>query len=196
MTRASLSGWRVGPAGLNPQSLITQLRGTSRRNPYPESRGLLLCDSAFSVSRMRRGELKSSLKRRNVTGGQMKEIRILIADDSEFVRRRVRSILSDQQSWRIVGEAAAEVDLLTKANEQMPDVVIMDIARPILGGLEAAKKILETRPEVKIVVLSIQDDGPLAWCILHAGEGGYILKPEFSRNLAATVRSACSGLLA
>jgi DNA-binding NarL/FixJ family response regulator len=125
----------------------------------------------------------------------MKEIRILIADDSEFVRRRVRSILGDQQCWRIVGEAAAELDLLAKANELTPDVVIMDIARPILGGLDAAKKILEAQPYVKIIVLSIQDDGPLVWCVLHACEGGYVLKPEFSRNLAASVRSACSGLL-
>jgi len=85
--------------------------------------------------------------------------------------------------------------LLAKANELTPDVVIMDIARPILGGLEAAKKMLETQPYVKIIVLSIQDDGPLVWCVLHAGEGGYVLKPEFSRNLAASVRSACSGLL-
>jgi len=125
----------------------------------------------------------------------MKEIRILIADESEFVRRRVRSILGDKQSCRIVGEAASEADLLAKANEETPDVVIMDTAAPALGGLDAAKKILENRPEVKIIVLSIEDDGALVWCVLHAGGRGYILKPEFSRNLVATVGSVCSGQL-
>jgi len=121
----------------------------------------------------------------------MKEIRILIADESAFVRRRVRSILGDQQSWRIVGEAAAEADLLAKATEETPDVVIMDTATPVLGGLDAAKKILELRPDVKIIVLSLEDDGALVWCVLRAGGRGYILKPEFSRNLEATVRSVC-----
>jgi len=125
----------------------------------------------------------------------MKEIRILIADESEFVRRRVRSILGDQQSCRIVGEAAAEADLLTKANEEAPDVVIMDTATPVLGGLDTAKKILESRPHVKIIVLSIEDDGALVWCVLHSGGRGYVLKPEFSRDLITTVRSACSGQL-
>ncbi|HWO31347.1 MAG TPA: response regulator transcription factor [Candidatus Acidoferrum sp.] len=125
----------------------------------------------------------------------MNEIRILIANESEFVRRRVRSILGEQQSWRIVGEAAVEADLLAKANEEAPDVIIMDTATPVLGGLDAAKKILEIRPDVKIIVLSIEDHDALVWCVLHAGGRGYILKPEFSRNLVATVRSACSGQL-
>jgi DNA-binding NarL/FixJ family response regulator len=125
----------------------------------------------------------------------MKEIRILIADESEFIRRRVRSILGDQQGWRIVGEAAAEADLLAKANKETPDVVIMDTDAPVLGGLDAAKKILEIRPDVRIIVLSIEDHDALVWCVLQAGGRGYILKPEFSRNLVATVRSACSGQL-
>jgi len=125
----------------------------------------------------------------------MKEIRILIADERESVRHRVRSILGDQESWRIVGEAAAEIDLLAMAKEETPDVVIMDIATPVLGGLDAAKKILEYRPDVKIIVLSIENDGPLVWCVLHAGDRGYTLQPEFSRNLAATVHAACSSRL-
>jgi DNA-binding NarL/FixJ family response regulator len=96
-----------------------------------------------------------------------------------------------------VGEAASEADLLAKANEEIPEVVIMDTAAPALGGLDAAKKILEIRPEVKIIVLSIsiEDDGALVWCVPHAGGRGYILKPEFSRDLVATVSSACSGQL-
>jgi two-component system, NarL family, invasion response regulator UvrY len=125
----------------------------------------------------------------------MKEIRILIADESEFVRRRVRSILGDQQSFRIVGEAVSEADLLEKANEETLDVVIMDTATPALGGMDVAKKILRRRPEVKIIVLSIEKDGALVWCVLHAGGRSYILKPEFSRNLVSTVSSACSGQL-
>ena len=123
----------------------------------------------------------------------MKKIRILIADESESVRRRVRSILSDQQSWRIVGEAAAEDDLLTIANEETPGIVIMDTATPVFGGLDAAKKILELRPDVKIIVLSIEDGDALVWCVLHAGVRDYIVKPEFPRNLVATVQSICSG---
>jgi DNA-binding NarL/FixJ family response regulator len=122
----------------------------------------------------------------------MKEIRILIADESELVRRRVRSILRDQQTWRIVGEAAAEVDLLAMANEETPDVVLMDTANLVLGGLDAAEKIPKIRPDAKIFVLSIQGDHPLVWCVLYAGERGYILKPEFSRNRIATVHSVCS----
>jgi len=122
----------------------------------------------------------------------MKEIRILIADESELVRHRVRTFLGEQDSWRIVGEAAAEVDLLAKVNEETPDVVIMDTAKPVLGGLDAAKKILKIRPDAKIIILSIQEDHPLVWCVLHASERGYILKPEFSRNLIGTVHSICS----
>jgi len=122
----------------------------------------------------------------------MKEIRILIADESDLVRRCVRLFLSDQESWRIVGEAATEVDLLAIVTEETPDVVIMDTAKPVLGGLDAAKKILKIRPTTKIIILSIQEGHPLVWCVLYTGEHGYILKPEFSRNLAATVHSVCS----
>jgi len=105
----------------------------------------------------------------------MKEVRIFNADESEF--------------------GCAEADLLTKANDETPDVVIMDTATPVLGGLNAAKKILEVRPEGKIIVLSMEDDDALVWCVLHVGERGDSLKSECSRNLVATVRSACSGPL-
>ena len=162
----------------------------------PRSRGLSRCViSGFQgIVRIER-KRKLLLTTPDPIGEQMKEIRILIADESAFVRRRVRSILGDQQSWRIVGEAAAEADLLAKATEETPDIVIMDTATPVLGGLDAAKKILELRPDVKIIVLSLEDDGALVWCVLRAGGRGYILKPEFSRNLEATVRSVCSGQL-
>jgi two-component system invasion response regulator UvrY len=121
----------------------------------------------------------------------MKEIRILIADESDLVRRCVRLILSDQESWKIVGEAATEVDLLAIVTEEALDVVIMDTAKPVLGGLDAAKKVLKIQPAAKIIILSIQEGHPLVWCVLYTGERGYTLKPEFSRDLAATVHSVC-----
>jgi two-component system invasion response regulator UvrY len=80
------------------------------------------------------------------SGEQIKAIRIVIAVESELVRRRVRSILCNLQTWRIAGEPAAEVDLPTMANEQTPGVAIMDTVKPVLGGLDAAKKILKIRP--------------------------------------------------
>ena len=78
----------------------------------------------------------------------MKELRILIADESEFIRRRVRSLLSSHPHMEIVGESATETELLARVHELKPDVVLMDIATPHLGGLKVAKKILAIDPSI------------------------------------------------
>lgn len=123
----------------------------------------------------------------------MKELRILIADESEFIRRRVRSLLTSHPHMNIVGESAAESDLIARVHESKPDIVLMDIATPHLGGLKVAKKILATDPIIKIIVLSMHDDEALIREALHTGVRGYLLKLDFSKEIVAAVRAVANG---
>ena len=82
----------------------------------------------------------------------MSELRILIADDHELMRRGVRSLLEAEAGWKVVGEAADGQELVEKTEKLRPDVVVLDISMPRLNGLEAAHRIKKILPEVKILM--------------------------------------------
>jgi DNA-binding NarL/FixJ family response regulator len=123
----------------------------------------------------------------------MKQRRILIADENKNVRRHVRTILTGHANWKVVDEAAAEGELLTKVNQAKPDIIMMDIATPVLGGLGAAKKILGMQPNALIIVLSASDEEGLIRDALQLGVRGFISKRHFSREIVSAIRSVSSG---
>src|ERR1700756_4850983 len=83
------------------------------------------------------------------------QLRILIADDHELVRRGVRALLSSKPGWVVCAEAATGREAVTMAEEQKPDIVVMDISMPDLNGLEAARKIRKQLPKTEVVILSL-----------------------------------------
>jgi len=114
---------------------------------------------------------------------------LLLADDHEITRHGVRSLLEAELDCEVVGEAAdgrQAVELTTKLN---PDVVILDIGMPELNGLEALRQILNTRPQTKVLILTMYDSDYLIRQVLDSGARGFILKSDTRRDLVAAVDS-------
>jgi DNA-binding NarL/FixJ family response regulator len=119
-------------------------------------------------------------------------IRILLVDDHAVVRAGVRALLQDSPDIEIIGEAADGAAAVDLAREHRPDVVIMDIAMPHLNGLEAAARIKEDNPAVKLVILSMHDSREYVLQALKAGASAYVMKDsapvELDLALAAVRR--------
>jgi DNA-binding NarL/FixJ family response regulator len=88
--------------------------------------------------------------------------RILVADDSEVVRRGIRRLLTEHKDWEVCGEAVDGQETVAKAEQLAPDVVVLDFAMPVMNGIEAARQILQARPRTGIVLCSMYLDDQLA----------------------------------
>jgi DNA-binding NarL/FixJ family response regulator len=117
----------------------------------------------------------------------MPPVRLLIADDHEIVRRGFRAILEAQPDCQVVGESGDGRKAVEMAKELRPDIVVLDISMPSLNGLEAARQILKSRPQTKILILTMHESDSLIREVLDAGARGYILKTDAGRDLVAAV---------
>jgi len=115
----------------------------------------------------------------------------MVADDHELMRRGVRSLLEAEAGWKVVGEASNGQELLKKAQEAKPDVVVLDIGMPMLNGLEASRRLKKLLPDVKILILSMHDSEQMARAVLEAGARGYVTKADTSRDLVLGVEALC-----
>lgn len=102
--------------------------------------------------------------------------RVLIADDHAHAREGMRDILSIDPTFVIVGEAVNGEEALAMTETVMPDMILMDISMPVMGGLEATKRIKERFPYVKIVMVTVSDDITHLFEALKKGAQGYLLK--------------------
>jgi DNA-binding NarL/FixJ family response regulator len=123
----------------------------------------------------------------------MAKIKVLIADDHTIVREGIRMILAIHDDIEVIGEAANGIEAIEKTAKLSPDVVLMDIAMPGLGGLEAALEILKTHPQSKVLVLTQYDDLEYIYRFLKAGAVGYVLKKAAGSELVSAVRSVYQG---
>jgi DNA-binding NarL/FixJ family response regulator len=121
------------------------------------------------------------------------KIRILIADDHALVREGIRALLSLCEDLEVVGEAADGQEAIEATQRLKPDVVLMDVHMPGLGGLEAALAIRRDDPQAKILVLSQYDDREYVSRFLKVGASGYILKRAAGAELASAVRAVHRG---
>ena len=119
------------------------------------------------------------------------ELKILVADDHELMRRGVRSLLEAEAGWKVVGEASNGQELLKKAQETRPDVVVMDIGMPLLNGLEASRRLKKMLPSAKVLILSMHDSEQVARAVLEAGARGYVTKADTARDLVLAIESLC-----
>lgn len=123
----------------------------------------------------------------------MNPIRVVIADDHAIVREGIRALLATAGDIDVLGEAGNGREAIALAATLVPDVILMDIAMPDLGGLEATIEIRRQHPAVKIVVVSQYDDAEYIRRFMRAGVAGYVLKKAAGSDLIAAIRAAASG---
>jgi two-component system, NarL family, response regulator NreC len=120
-------------------------------------------------------------------------IRILLADDHKIVRDGLRSLLEKDDDLKVVGEAPNGQVAVKLNHELSPDIVVMDIGMPIMNGIEATERIVEDRPEAKIIGLSMHSDRRFVSSMLEAGASGYLLKDCAFDELVDAIRTVLSG---
>ncbi len=119
----------------------------------------------------------------------MSAFRILIADDHEVARKGIRSLLEDHAGWEICGEARDGREAVEYAGKLKPDVLLLDIGMPNLNGLDAARQILATDPEARILILTVHDSEQTVREVLAVGARGFLLKSDAGRELVAAVEA-------
>lgn len=122
-------------------------------------------------------------------------IRILLADDHAMFRSGLAALLSAQSEFTVVGEAADGFEAVRQAIALGPDVVLMDIGMPGLGGVEATREIRRQRPGVRILALTQHDEDGYLRQMLKAGAGGYLIKRAADTELFGAVRAVARGEL-
>jgi DNA-binding NarL/FixJ family response regulator len=119
----------------------------------------------------------------------MSAIRILLADDHTLVREGLRKIVEAQPGWQVVAEAADGRQAVRQALELKPDLVILDLAMPQLGGVDAIQQIVRRLPATRILVLSMHSDEAYVTRALKAGAHGYLLKDSAGSELLRAVNA-------
>ena len=123
----------------------------------------------------------------------MAKIRVMIVDDHDLIRYGLRRLLEDQSEIEVVEEADSGEKALEKVRLTKPDVVLMDINMPGIGGFEATSRMSKTHPESKIIALTVHVVGPLPKRILEAGAAGYLTKGCPVQEMVEAIQKVHSG---
>jgi len=120
-------------------------------------------------------------------------IRIMLADDHPIVRNGIKDALSKQKNIEVVAEASNGSQVLRKAKELSPDIVLMDISMPGMGGLEATQRLRTTVPTVKVLVFTMHDNKEYVLEIIRSGASGYVLKDTSTLELVRAIETVYRG---
>jgi len=118
---------------------------------------------------------------------------VLVVDDHELVRSGISRLLTDAKGIEVVGEAASGEEAVQFAKEHSPDIILMDIRMPGIGGLEATRKITRHNPEIQVIAVTACDDNPYATRLLQAGAAGYITKGADADEMVRAIMKVKSG---
>jgi DNA-binding NarL/FixJ family response regulator len=121
------------------------------------------------------------------------KITVLLVDDHALVRRGFRRMLDDDETLEVVGEASGGAEAVKLAAKLRPQVIVMDCQLPEMSGLEATRKILQSRPETAILMLSMHSEDTLVRQALQAGARGYVLKNAMDLDLANAIKGVAAG---
>src|SRR5947208_8880097 len=128
-----------------------------------------------------------------VPPGQVRKIRVLIADDHAVVRSGLRSILEHEDDIDVIGEAADGHQALESAQELLPDVILMDINMGDWDGVTATRRVRNSVPSSRVIVLTNYDEDNLVFSSIRAGASGYLLKEVTGSQLTNAIRTVADG---
>ncbi len=120
-------------------------------------------------------------------------IKVLVVDDHDLVRTGITRMLADIDGLQVVGQADSGEESLKKARELKPDVVLMDVKMPGIGGLEATRKMLRSHPDIKVVAVTVCEEDPFPTRLLQAGAAGYMTKGAGLAEMVQAIRLVFAG---
>jgi len=121
--------------------------------------------------------------------GRGERLRVLLVDDHDVVRRGLRALIEAHGGWEISGEAKSGREAIEKTHKLKPDIVVLDFGIPDMNGLEVARRILRTRPETHVLVVTMYESEDVIGDILRAGIRGFVLKSDAGRELVAALEA-------
>jgi two-component system response regulator NreC len=123
----------------------------------------------------------------------MTKIKVLLADDHTILRDGIRALIDGQDDMVVIGEAEDGQSAVRLVTRLTPDVVVMDIAMPLLNGLEATRQIRRDFPQIKVLILTMHENEEYIRQVLAAGALGYVLKDAAARDLLGAIRAVNNG---
>lgn len=120
-------------------------------------------------------------------------IRVLVVDDHPVVRAGIVGLLDTEADFDVVGEASSGEEAVAQVAAQSPDVVLMDLRMPGIGGVEATRQIVSRYPSVSVLVFTTYEDDDQILAAIEAGAGGYLVKAVPAEELAAGIRAVTAG---
>lgn len=123
----------------------------------------------------------------------MEKIKVVLADDHLVVRRGIKNLLEEDLDLKVVGEASNGLEAMEAVKELQPDLLIMDIRMPVMNGLEATKKLTDSFPSTRVLILSMHDDEDYILQSIEAGASGYLLKDTSKEEFLKAIRAIYQG---
>jgi len=123
----------------------------------------------------------------------MSNVRVLIADDHPVFRFGIRALLEATHDMTVVGEATSGDEVIALAGELHPDIILMDVRMPGINGIDATRRILHTRPQVRVLVVTMFEDDSSVFAAMRAGARGYILKEATNEEIVQAIRTVGNG---
>jgi two-component system invasion response regulator UvrY len=120
-------------------------------------------------------------------------IKVLVVDDHDLVRAGITRMLADIEGLQVIGQAESGEEALKKARELKPDVVLMDVKMPGIGGLEATRKLIRSHPDIKVLAVTACEDDPFPTWLLQAGAAGYLTKGAALDEMVRAIRMVFAG---
>ncbi len=120
-------------------------------------------------------------------------IRVLVADDHDLVRSGISRMLGDVEGIEIVAQAVSGEEAITLYREHKPDVILMDVRMPGIGGLEATRKICQINPHAKVIAVTVCMDDPFPARLIEVGASGYVTKSANITEMVTAIRTVFSG---
>jgi len=118
---------------------------------------------------------------------------VLVVDDHALVRTGISRMLADVDGLQVIGQADSGEMAIRKARELKPDVVLMDVKMPGIGGLEATRKLLRSYPDIKVIAVTVCEEDPFPTRLLQAGAAGYLTKGAALEEMIQAIRMVFAG---